>query len=136
MPQVMTCSRSSTIFSTSQKSRRGGWRSAEAVLTRQMVDDLMRMFEPVAVSKGLLLTADIAPGSPEVIDTDRQRLEQILKNFFERDEVYRNGRSYASCRSFAGWPCRIQRHRYRNWYSIRTAANDIRGLSPGGWHHE
>ncbi|HEY4308911.1 MAG TPA: response regulator [Pirellulales bacterium] len=52
----------------------------EAVPTRQMVDDLVRMFEPVAASKGLQLTADISPDCPEVIGTDRQRLEQILKN--------------------------------------------------------
>jgi CheY-like chemotaxis protein len=54
--------------------------SPEAVPTRQMVDDLVRMFEPIAASKGLQLTAAISPECPGIIDTDRQRLEQILKN--------------------------------------------------------
>ncbi len=41
---------------------------------------LLREFEPVAQGKGLGYSIDLAPGSPEVIVTDLQRLRQILKN--------------------------------------------------------
>jgi CheY-like chemotaxis protein len=52
----------------------------ESVTTKQLVDDLLRMFEPMAGPKGLALSADIAAECPDLIETDRQRLEQILKN--------------------------------------------------------
>ncbi|HEX4142079.1 MAG TPA: response regulator [Pirellulales bacterium] len=52
----------------------------EAVPTRQLVDDLVRMFEPMTTPKGLAFSTQISPDCPQIIDTDRQRLEQILKN--------------------------------------------------------
>ena len=41
---------------------------------------LQREFEPVAMSKGLAFSVDLAPGAPEVVLTDPQRLQQVLKN--------------------------------------------------------
>jgi hypothetical protein len=41
---------------------------------------LLSEFELVAQKKGLAYSIDIAPGSPETIVTDSQRLRQILKN--------------------------------------------------------
>jgi signal transduction histidine kinase/DNA-binding response OmpR family regulator/HAMP domain-containing protein len=41
---------------------------------------LLREFEHVAQGKGLGYSIDVAPGSPEEIVTDPQRLRQILKN--------------------------------------------------------
>ncbi len=41
---------------------------------------LLREFEPLAEGQGLDYAVDIAPGSPESIVTDPQRLRQILKN--------------------------------------------------------
>jgi signal transduction histidine kinase/DNA-binding response OmpR family regulator/HAMP domain-containing protein len=41
---------------------------------------LLREYGPVAESKGLGYTIEYAPGTPEHIVTDRQRLRQILKN--------------------------------------------------------
>jgi CheY-like chemotaxis protein/two-component sensor histidine kinase len=41
---------------------------------------LLREFEPVAAGKGLGYSIDLAPGSPDDIVTDPQRLRQILKN--------------------------------------------------------
>jgi signal transduction histidine kinase/CheY-like chemotaxis protein/CHASE3 domain sensor protein len=52
----------------------------EPVRLVQLADDLGRVFEPVAGQKQLAYTARVAPDCPEAIDTDRQRLEQILKN--------------------------------------------------------
>ena len=52
----------------------------ESLTIERLVNDLTRSFEPVAKQKGLALVMHIAPGCPNIIETDRQRLEQILKN--------------------------------------------------------
>ncbi|MEY2476889.1 MAG: hypothetical protein QOG87_2204 [Actinomycetota bacterium] len=41
---------------------------------------LLRDFEPVAQASGLTFTVDLAPGSPEHVLTDSQRLRQVLAN--------------------------------------------------------
>ncbi|MFT6285631.1 MAG: CheY-like chemotaxis protein/signal transduction histidine kinase [Alcanivorax sp.] len=43
--------------------------------------DLQRLFNPVATSKSLKFEVEITDTAPETINTDEQRLEQILKNF-------------------------------------------------------
>lgn len=45
-----------------------------------LVEELGRVFRPVAAEKGLVFHSRLAPGCPETVDTDRQRLEQVLKN--------------------------------------------------------
>jgi CheY-like chemotaxis protein/signal transduction histidine kinase/CHASE3 domain sensor protein len=52
----------------------------EPVVIARMLDDLVKSFEPVAQSKGLGLQASAEPNAPERIETDSQRLGQILKN--------------------------------------------------------
>jgi signal transduction histidine kinase/DNA-binding response OmpR family regulator len=59
-----------------------------------MVQHLETMFQPVAEDKGLSLRVRLADGLPETIETDQQRLEQVLKNllsnaikFTEQGEV-------------------------------------------------
>lgn len=66
----------------------------ESVRLSRVVDDLGHALKPVAVDKGIQLHTRILPGCPETVDTDRQRLEQILKNllsnalkFTEQGEV-------------------------------------------------
>jgi CheY-like chemotaxis protein/CHASE3 domain sensor protein len=54
--------------------------SPEPVKLRALVDELGRIVRPVAEQKKLEYRSSIAPGCPETIDTDRRRLEQILKN--------------------------------------------------------
>ncbi|MFO0957669.1 MAG: response regulator [Isosphaeraceae bacterium] len=53
---------------------------AEPVRIVDFLQDLSRTFDQVASQKGLAFSTGIAPGCPERIETDRQRLEQILKN--------------------------------------------------------
>ncbi|VFQ46000.1 response regulator [Desulfoluna butyratoxydans] len=45
-----------------------------------LVESLRRMFHPLAEEKGLAFTLSLAPEVPDTVETDRQRLEQILKN--------------------------------------------------------
>lgn len=52
----------------------------EAVSTQRLAGDLRQLFQPVADQRGLNFTIDVADGTPDLVETDRQRLEQILKN--------------------------------------------------------
>jgi CheY-like chemotaxis protein/CHASE3 domain sensor protein len=52
----------------------------EAVVIAGIMDDMVKTFQPVAQIKGLKLEAGAAPDAPERIETDSQRLGQILKN--------------------------------------------------------
>jgi CheY-like chemotaxis protein/CHASE3 domain sensor protein len=45
-----------------------------------VAEGLRTMFEPLAARKGLRLSVAIAPDAPPTMYTDRQRLEQILRN--------------------------------------------------------
>ncbi|QJE01115.1 response regulator [Massilia forsythiae] len=52
----------------------------EDVPLRRMVEGMGRIFEPLARQKELAFSVDIAPGVPATVRTDRQRIEQVLKN--------------------------------------------------------
>src|SRR5690606_2987772 len=53
---------------------------AEGLELRRLVDDLSHIFRPLADQKHLQFQVDIAPNAPAQMHTDRQRLEQVLKN--------------------------------------------------------
>ena len=53
---------------------------SEMVGLATVLDELGRIFRPVAEPKRLALKLSLAPGCPDIIETDRQRLEQVLKN--------------------------------------------------------
>jgi signal transduction histidine kinase/DNA-binding response OmpR family regulator/CHASE3 domain sensor protein len=53
---------------------------AETVPLQRLVGDIRQMFQPVAQNRGLAFDIDIAPDCPRAIETDRVRIEQILKN--------------------------------------------------------
>lgn len=53
---------------------------SEPLLINRLIGDLRRVFEPMASQKGLELVTTLEPGCPEMMETDRQRLEQILRN--------------------------------------------------------
>jgi signal transduction histidine kinase/HAMP domain-containing protein/ActR/RegA family two-component response regulator len=52
----------------------------EPCSTRSLADFVERTFRPVALQRGLELGIEIVLGTPETIYTDKQLLEQILKN--------------------------------------------------------
>ena len=52
----------------------------EQVTLAALVDALKTSFEPLARQKKLAFEVQIAPGTPAALLTDRQRVEQILKN--------------------------------------------------------
>jgi len=61
---------------------------------QRMGEGLSRTFEPIAKEKGLALAVLVEPGTADAIETDTQRVEQILKNllsnalkFTEKGEV-------------------------------------------------
>jgi len=53
----------------------------EKIPLETLVQSLRRQFRTVALEKGLRFDIIVAPGAPQSILTDRQRLEQILRNF-------------------------------------------------------
>jgi CheY-like chemotaxis protein/CHASE3 domain sensor protein len=54
--------------------------SVEQVTLARTVESLQKSFQAVADQKGLRFISTIDPGTPESIDTDAQRLAQILRN--------------------------------------------------------
>ena len=50
------------------------------VIVARVVDALVTAFEPVAQQKGLRLRVGIEPNAPSEVETDEQRLGQVLKN--------------------------------------------------------
>jgi signal transduction histidine kinase/DNA-binding response OmpR family regulator/CHASE3 domain sensor protein len=51
-----------------------------SVSVKEITDDLKSLFSPVAKEKSLDFSIDISNGVPSAIETDKMRLEQILKN--------------------------------------------------------
>lgn len=52
----------------------------EAVSMQRLVGDIRHLFQPIADDRSLPLEIELAEGAPVAIETDRMRLEQILKN--------------------------------------------------------
>ncbi|MXV51810.1 response regulator [Pedobacter sp. HMF7647] len=50
------------------------------VTPREVVNDLQSLFSPIAREKNLALNISIAENAPQQFETDRMRLDQILKN--------------------------------------------------------
>ena len=54
----------------------------EPLGTTDLADHFRRSFEHVAQHKGISLNVSVQPGAPATLFSDRQRLEQVLRNFF------------------------------------------------------
>jgi CheY-like chemotaxis protein/signal transduction histidine kinase len=53
---------------------------AAAIALERVASDMHKVFQPIADERGLALEIDIADDVPRSIETDRLRLEQVLKN--------------------------------------------------------
>ena len=53
---------------------------AESLVVARTIESLVRSLEPLANEKGLQLVLTMSPGVPERMETDSQRLGQILRN--------------------------------------------------------
>jgi signal transduction histidine kinase len=81
----------------------------ERVSLARLLESLERIFRPISMEKGLEFGARIAPGTPECLETDPQRLEQVLRNvlsnamkFTEQGEVCLEVKSTAAdCLAFS-----------------------------------
>jgi signal transduction histidine kinase len=58
--------------------------AAEPVSLAGMIESLTKTFQPAAEQKKLGFSAAVDPNTPEVIETDPQRLGQILKNLLSK----------------------------------------------------
>jgi CheY-like chemotaxis protein/CHASE3 domain sensor protein/putative methionine-R-sulfoxide reductase with GAF domain len=68
--------------------------NVEPIDVSALVDSLANIFEPMATARRLGFRVEIAPGAPRQIESDRQRISQMLKNllsnalkFTERGEI-------------------------------------------------
>ncbi|WP_207492625.1 response regulator [Aridibaculum aurantiacum] len=52
----------------------------QPVLVQEIVQDIRSLFAPLAKEKGLDFNVHVEPQLPSTIETDKQRLEQVLKN--------------------------------------------------------
>jgi CheY-like chemotaxis protein len=52
----------------------------EPVSVAGLIQPVRQMFEPIARNRGLSFEIEIAPGAPTSLETDAQRLQQIIKN--------------------------------------------------------
>ena len=52
----------------------------EAVSLQRLGEDVRQLFQPVADDRGLAFEIDLTAAGDDMVETDRQRLEQILKN--------------------------------------------------------
>ena len=119
------------------------------VAIEQVQGHVERSFRPVAAQKGLGFEISIAEDMPPTIETDEQRLQQVLQEpALERVQVHRDGRRDAADRARAtGHPVRVRephpgtRHRrvlrvrLRHRDRRRQAAADLRGVPAGRRHH-
>ena len=120
-----------------------------ALSVRDLRDALLSEFELVAKGKGLAYSIEIAPGTPETIVTDTQRLRQILKNllanafkFTEHGSVRLHiglsaeGADTETAGAVTDPFCgRLRRQRHGDRYRRGAAAADLRSLRPGRRHH-
>jgi CheY-like chemotaxis protein/signal transduction histidine kinase/CHASE3 domain sensor protein len=77
--------------------------TAERVSLAAVVEPLTKMFEPAAAEKKLKFAAVIEPGTPADLETDPQRLGQILKNLLSNAMKFTH-RGEVGLRVFAAGP--------------------------------
>ena len=63
----------------------------EPVGVEKLVQSLARTFEPIAREKRLAFDVQVAPDAPVKLETDRQRVEQVLKNLLSNAFKFTEG---------------------------------------------
>ena len=129
--------RSSTTSSTCRASRRGAWSCRRSrCRSRPRSTAWSRASAPMAAQKGLAFTAAVEPGTPERIETDAQRLGQILKNLLSNAIKFTEAGGVSLRASGRGAGCRrLRRARHRHRHPGAPAGDHLRGLPPGGRQH-
>jgi CheY-like chemotaxis protein/CHASE3 domain sensor protein len=74
----------------------------ESLPLQRLTGDLRSLFQPVADERKLSLDIKIADGVPAQLETDRQRLEQILKNLLSNAFKFTQGGGVTLAISLAG----------------------------------
>ena len=64
---------------------------AEPVIVARLVEKLARTFQPVAHERGLRFRTEVGVDAPELVETDAQRIEQVLKNFLSNAFKFTEG---------------------------------------------
>ncbi len=95
-------------------------------------DFVERSFRPVAEEKGLTFAVEVEPGAPEEIETDEQRLQQVLKNLLSNSFKFTRHRwGDAAHVGRRGGRGRLRRLGHRHRDPAGQAQADLRGLPAG-----
>ena len=104
----------------------------EPVSLQRLAADLRRTFQPVAGTRKLDFDITVKDGCPSSIVTDRQRLEQILKNLLSNAFKFtEEGGVQVGHDSRGGRPPRFCGHRHRDWHLGGAPGGRFRSLPPG-----
>jgi CheY-like chemotaxis protein len=72
------------------------------VRLQSFVDSMKVQFDPIVEEKGIEFIVDMSPGLPATIDTDEQRLSQIIKNLLSNAVKFTENGSVTLAMSVAG----------------------------------
>ena len=94
---------------------------------REITEDLRALFAPVAKDKGLRFRIEVAPDLTPIIETDKMRLEQILKNLISNALKFTSQGAVSLTVSKSAQQDMIEfcGVGYRNWYCTRQTKIDF-----------
>ena len=90
-----------------------------------LMESLEKTFNPIAKDKGLVFRTAIDSNAPKSLETDRQRLEQVLKNLLSNALKFTEKGEVSVAVMERGKRSRVLCLGHRNWYSPGRAAKDL-----------